>query len=600
MPLLQSPRMDSHSRRPSFSRRSFSTSLRPDTAASNRYGLQPASPEIITSLISSLSAISTPAESLFDSLPAIEPSSASSSRTAPNTPRSNTSSRHSDNYGSDRYSKNEPQSPPDATSSFGVDGAATASHLHPDDAAVAPVVRLAKPSSRASRSQRSSFKDGFSPRSTSRSSRVERPELHDEIASSFGKISTEPGSRLSTASAASVKSASGSSRLLRRSSRSFRDKQKEMAKGSATGDGLSGGGPVLRLSRSISSLRSSRSNAPSVEDLTLGKKTLGGSDTPPASAVSRRASLSSTTSKSDLMNQSPGGIGSGRTIPTRESSLRHSFSGATKKRSPLHSRHSYGSGSRDFRIDQDLLEEKNEEDTVTKRIKELQVKKEQRKVEMVALENPSRTSTAATTRVKSPGPRPKFGLTRASSDTVPQTVTAVVTSSLMDEGAPSPTIAPGKKRLSNPMSATVTPIPTPDKNAIKLQRRRSQGGHAVLEKNLSTTHERMSDERPSSADSLDDAVDTYLSAPRLSMKVTHPQTGRVIAYSDVGDPNGHVVICCVGMGLTRYLTVFYDELARTLKLRLITLDRPGVGESGPCTAETGTPLNWPGKLFCLF
>lgn len=40
---------------------------------------------------------------------------------------------------------------------------------------------------------------------------------------------------------------------------------------------------------------------------------------------------------------------------------------------------------------------------------------------------------------------------------------------------------------------------------------------------------------------------------------------------------------------------FYDELARTLKLRLITPDRPGVGESEPCLDGSGTPLNWPGK-----
>jgi pimeloyl-ACP methyl ester carboxylesterase len=39
---------------------------------------------------------------------------------------------------------------------------------------------------------------------------------------------------------------------------------------------------------------------------------------------------------------------------------------------------------------------------------------------------------------------------------------------------------------------------------------------------------------------------------------------------------------------------FYDELARTLNLRLVTLDRPGVGESGSHQAdEPNTPLSWP-------
>jgi pimeloyl-ACP methyl ester carboxylesterase len=99
-------------------------------------------------------------------------------------------------------------------------------------------------------------------------------------------------------------------------------------------------------------------------------------------------------------------------------------------------------------------------------------------------------------------------------------------------------------------------------------------------------------DRPSSADSIEEAVDNYLKSPRLTQRVRHPQTGRVIAFSEVGDPEGFAVFCCVGMGLTRYLTAFYDELARTLKLRLITPDRPGVGESEPCTDGSGKPLNW--------
>jgi hypothetical protein len=70
----------------------------------------------------------------------------------------------------------------------------------------------------------------------------------------------------------------------------------------------------------------------------------------------------------------------------------------------------------------------------------------------------------------------------------------------------------------------------------------------------------------------------------------------MIAFSEVGDPSGYAVICCVGMGLTRYLTAFYDELAWTLKLRLITPDRPGVGESEPIPDGSGTPLGWAGKI----
>ncbi|KAL3459938.1 Alpha/Beta hydrolase protein [Aspergillus heterothallicus] len=101
------------------------------------------------------------------------------------------------------------------------------------------------------------------------------------------------------------------------------------------------------------------------------------------------------------------------------------------------------------------------------------------------------------------------------------------------------------------------------------------------------------DERPSSADSIDLAVIEYICSPKLTQRVLHPTSGRIIAFSEVGDPKGHVVLCCLGMGLTRYLMAFYDELARSLGLRLVTLDRPGVGESGPYVTDAGTPLSWP-------
>jgi pimeloyl-ACP methyl ester carboxylesterase len=98
------------------------------------------------------------------------------------------------------------------------------------------------------------------------------------------------------------------------------------------------------------------------------------------------------------------------------------------------------------------------------------------------------------------------------------------------------------------------------------------------------------EERPSSADSVDVDVERYLNAPRLSQKVKHPTTGRVISFSEVGDPKGFAIFCCVGMGLTRYIMGFYDQLAITLRLRLITPERPGVGGSEP--DPNGTPLSW--------
>ncbi|EKG16678.1 Alpha/beta hydrolase fold-1 [Macrophomina phaseolina MS6] len=103
--------------------------------------------------------------------------------------------------------------------------------------------------------------------------------------------------------------------------------------------------------------------------------------------------------------------------------------------------------------------------------------------------------------------------------------------------------------------------------------------------------------RPTSGDSVDDDVDAFLYSPRLTQKVREPNTGRTICFSEVGDPEGFAVFVCVGMGLTRYVTAFYDELATSLKLRLITPDRPGVGESQ--ADPHGTPLSWPDDVLCI-
>ncbi|KAH7068853.1 hypothetical protein BKA63DRAFT_520217 [Paraphoma chrysanthemicola] len=105
------------------------------------------------------------------------------------------------------------------------------------------------------------------------------------------------------------------------------------------------------------------------------------------------------------------------------------------------------------------------------------------------------------------------------------------------------------------------------------------------------------EERPASLDSIDLEVDSYLNSSRLSQKIRHPQTGRVISFSEVGDPNGFAVFVCVGMGLTRFVMAFYDQLAATLKLRLITPDRPGIG--GSQVDPNGTPLSWPDDVLVI-
>lgn len=177
----------------------------------------------------------------------------------------------------------------------------------------------------------------------------------------------------------------------------------------------------------------------------------------------------------------------------------------------------------------------------------------------------------------------------------------------MDDGAPSPHIAQGKRRdrefssdrSSRRKSGRSTPELRVKRSSSRLKRLSGPLSPRADEKSKDSSSEttNVAYERPPSADSIDDAVEAYLRSPRLSQKIRHPQTGRVISFSEVGDSEGSAVFCCVGMGLTRYITAFYDELALTLKLRLITPDRPGVGDSEAYAEGTATPLGWPGKVF---
>ena len=186
----------------------------------------------------------------------------------------------------------------------------------------------------------------------------------------------------------------------------------------------------------------------------------------------------------------------------------------------------------------------------------------------------------------------------------------------LDDGAPFPAVAQGRRRDSTRGEQLIfgqMELDTGPRTSSKL--RGSKGGSPNPTSPLDTTQPRMdrrgafspspeppsiSYERPRSADSVDEAVESYLCSPRLSQKIRHPETGRVISFSEVGDSDGSAVFCCVGMGLTRYITAFYDELALTLKLRLITPDRPGVGDSEPYADGTATPLGWPGRQLFFF
>ncbi|EIT79122.1 hypothetical protein BDV35DRAFT_374334 [Aspergillus flavus] len=559
----------------------------------NCHPIDPASPEVISSLISSLSTISVPLQTHFDSVPCLDSDTDLSLSVLP-------LERHSSPGASHEHGVGVRKGPPQA-----FEEASHSPFLHPDDAAAAPVIRMARappsPKSKATTTDASA-----SPiRPTSRGSYTSSRATYED--NTFGMITAEPGPRVSTApsiaSTSSRKSLKSQFGLLKKSSRDFtcdKDRHAErLRKTSSYNDSLR-----HNLPRSRTSVRSMHSIADVAENGRYSRSAkeafrehgANSQNEEYLALQSARASAPST----------PGGIGSGRTIPVRESSLRHSFSSSSKhRRSTRHSRYS-STASKDTKVDSDAG---NEAEHVTKRIRELKDQQQKIKNELEIDDSPDKASREPSTKQTQPPQKPSaVDNGDEQSDTGSNRINA------FDESAPAPAVMTGRSRSTtrnNPQLAlkaincptqSLAPRQSFDKpdQVEKLRYRRS------VEQSTAPRHHKRSpsgpvspgrasvvDERPSSADSIDLAVLDYVSAPRLTQKVTHPTTGRKIAFSEVGDPKGHVVLCCLGMGLTRYLMAFYDELARSLHLRLVTLDRPGVGESGPYVDEAGTPLSWP-------
>ncbi|KAI4206876.1 MAG: hypothetical protein LQ348_000769, partial [Seirophora lacunosa] len=332
-------------------------------------------------------------------------------------------------------------------------------------------------------------------------------------------------------------------------------------------------------------------------------------------------------------------LGNGHVVPSRESSLRHSLGGSSRHRKRRSQRsHDFTAEDQSRSIDEHNMDSNAEEthlvahdlveDEVTRRIRELKDQKRLR-------ENSLRVTTPdlmppSPQASRSPSPlrqlqMPKRSRSPSASGSKP--VDSVINESELrmhvENSAPSPSVVQrvdrtnkrnsigGKPFALNPFSSVRPPEPnrthsTPiQRSNSKLLRRLSRPtSPATADKHRRTFSHLESTplspiDRPKSIDWVDDAVHEYLSAPRLSQTTTDPKTGRVISFSEVGDPEGSVVFCCVGMGLTRYITAFYDDLAKTLKLRLITPDRPGVGGSEVLADGTDTPLGWPDDVLAI-
>lgn len=599
--------------------------------SANAVIVQPASTEVISSLIDTLSAISSPAERHFDGL-----DFASVSHSTPASPRP-WRTEHQFPLASLENGYNYKRDPSiSARAGFGMEHRISrklsrdSSLLCPDDAA-SMVDGHAVPRKRSSKDP---LRHSFIASSATRAGRNEDEE-------SIGELSVEPG----TWESYSVEESRENLKM--RGRRSYKDLRLKMSKdrmrenrsrlyidedGPRSLPRNPAIQPRLRLSAG-SSMFSDNSPGPSGQPSPIRV---------PKRASSARHSFAAPdpSSKSPASDASPGSIGSSRRVPNRDSSLRHSISASpseSKRRShnsspreSRHRRHSSVQSEPGFpehefaRVLDDLAE-----DDVSRRIKELKDQKRMREHDLMiatlelpptdllsesdplalrrqlsdekikAQEPDDMSSTPPThegakedtnTELSAPPPAIAQRIQRSSAIR-PK---SLWTTSPAPENAPALPIL--KRNIELPRMHSSPPQRTNSKLFRRLSRPTSPTTAAKHRKTFSggfSSPESPSEERPKSVDKIGTAVYDYLSSPRLSQKISDVQTGRTISFSEVGDPAGSVVFCCVGMGLTRYLTAFYDELAVTLKLRLITPDRPGVGASEPRPDGSDTPLAWP-------
>ena len=602
------------------------SAIPPSRRSANHVTVKPASPAVISSLISTLSAISPPIRSQFDDLPRSysaysTPASPPSHQTefplvigpGGNVSRADPASTSVTKFDMDYETYHPPRNLNEN------------SYLSPDDAAASPTVlrgprRFPSCSTLRTRQSRQDIE--------SKHPLEEKPRI--------GNLSIEPGPRISTASIASTGSGG------RKSLRSFKSlkcsaSKESMRKETATrtsndlfsepANGSENGSHKLGADE----FRSVSHHSPIIFE---GKDVIP--ETPPIPSRSSSSGTSATKGVIDLHTYepkgSPGSASSPRRIPTRDSSLQRSHGGSSSRRK----RKSYRSDDsgaqerekssfeqkRDSTQTSHTVFDEAAEDEVSRRIRQLKDQKKQRERPLTIAVTTLEADAENADLFSTPSPLPPVDalLSDALEDlqnSQPGTAAMINNDDSVELSAPSPAIlqrinrnkiTPSKststktfpliKSHTEPNSIDVTILPRSDS---RLMKRISRPPSPIRPENHKKSFSgNVLEDRPNSLDSVGSAVEDYIASPRLSQKITHPQTGRVLSFSEVGDPNGSVIFCCVGMGLTRYITAFYDDLARTLKLRLITPDRPGVGGSEPHTDGTDTPLGWPGNDLSTF
>lgn len=570
----------------------------------------PAPPEVISSLINSLSAISEPVEEHFGSLPAINDSPAEQEATL--AARASRQSLRPIIRATSRTSvQHQPQQ-----HGWGMDYGAykrrediVDEYDSDEDAAPPPPVRMAKAptlaKSKTSSKHSSSSILGYGASQTSLGVRQSQQNLRGSSdAASIGMPSIERLHNSSTTSLASSTDTAQGRGLRRKKSREVLS---ERVNGARPEEGrerqmtglLGGAAKFLRPVRSRQSLKNENESTP--RNTSPRPEMLRGD-------TSRSSGLSATTPVSPRSSHSATSHGAlnGHLIPSRRSSLRYSVSGSIREDDQKR----YSTNLEDMAIDRTLIEEDH---STVKRIRELQEARERRqkewRKESKRSDRANSNSLPGSKSLRRPSSRQSSHMSIAEEASLPfdqaDGNAALVSTPQSNTSIPRPPSRASNSSMimSTPPRASSRPYDTAWRTPVRAAR--SGSSVSPLKQSIAATNGipeslTVRNQQMTQGENVDLDVEAFLDSPRLTQTIQHPHTGRVIAFSEVGDPGGFAVICCVGMGLTRYLTAFYDELARTLKLRLITPDRPGIGESEPGVNGTGMPLNWPDdvELIC--
>lgn len=91
----------------------------------------------------------------------------------------------------------------------------------------------------------------------------------------------------------------------------------------------------------------------------------------------------------------------------------------------------------------------------------------------------------------------------------------------------------------------------------------------------------------------------YLRSPRLTRLVSLRRgmnAGITVSLADVGLSSGRPVLLYLGLGCVRYIIGLYDEMAEALGIRLLCVDRWGLGRTTDVPSEKRGMLEWAGVV----